>query len=216
MDYDYLKVSDGTGDVALMHVDAVRAALSDTLVPDTTDNVPDKFIATTGTLGSNNLLNPALPITVFLGHLDSGNIIIDSFAPGSTDVGNVETEVIIIKPNTTWANKVAEYMVRQNITSIASSGTPSPDADSEGKYFITALAANATFAAPAGTPIDGQALLIRIKDNGTSRTLAWNAAYRAVGVPLPGATVIGKTMYCGFMYNSAASKWDLIALSQEA
>ena len=76
----------------------------------------------------------------------------------------------------------------------------------------TALAAGATFGAPTGTPVDGQPLVIRIKDNGTARTLAFNASYRAgTDIALPTTTVLSKTMYLGFLYNSADSKWDLIA-----
>jgi hypothetical protein len=99
------------------------------------------------------------------------------------------------------------------VVTTASSATPTPNGE---LFTVTALAAGATFAAPAGTPVNGQRLLIRIKDNGTARTLAWNAIYRAVGVPLPTTTVIGKTIYVGIIYNSADSKWDVIATAQEA
>lgn len=102
------------------------------------------------------------------------------------------------------------------VGTIASSSTPTPDADANDVFTVTALAANATFAAPSGTPSNGQSLLIRIKDNGTARTLAWNAIYRAVGVTLPATTVISKVLYIGCIYNSAASKWDVLGVSQEA
>ncbi len=96
----------------------------------------------------------------------------------------------------------------------ASSATPTPDADSHDVYTITALAVNATFGAPTGTPTNGQKLIIRIEDNGTARTLAWNAAYRAgTDVALPLTTVLGKVMYLGFMWNSTDSKWDLLAVT---
>ena len=62
----------------------------------------------------------------------------------------------------------------------------------------------------------GQKLTIRIKDNGTARTLAWNAIYRACGVPLPTITVASKTMYVGCIYNSSDTKWDVVSLTQEA
>lgn len=103
------------------------------------------------------------------------------------------------------------------ITSTASSSTPTPVGSAERNQFnVTALAATATFAAPSGTPADGNTLVIRIKDNGTARTLAWNAIYRAVGVVLPLTTVISKTMYVGCRYNAADSKWDVIAVTREA
>lgn len=102
------------------------------------------------------------------------------------------------------------------MSTTASSATPTPNGDTTDHYTVTALAAGATFGAPTGTPTDGQNLVIRIKDNGTARTLAWNAIYRAVGVTLPTTTVISKTLYLGFKYNSADSKWDCLATAQEA
>ena len=105
--------------------------------------------------------------------------------------------------------------ITPRVGTTASSSTPTPTGDSSDLYTVTALAANATFAAPSGTPMDGQKLLIRIKDNGTARTLGWNAIYRAVGVTLPTTTVISKTLYVGCMYNSADTKWDVLATALE-
>jgi hypothetical protein len=98
----------------------------------------------------------------------------------------------------------------------ASSATPTPNADADGQFNLTALAANATFGAPTGTPTGGQKLMIRIKDNGTARTLAYNAIYRAIGITLPTTTVISKTLYIACIYNAADTKWDAIATAQEA
>ncbi len=97
-----------------------------------------------------------------------------------------------------------------------SSTTPTPNADTTDVYILTALAAGATFGAPTGTPVEAQNLLIRVTDNGTARALSWNAAYRAVGVTLPTTTVISKTLYVGARWNSTASKWDVLAVAQEA
>jgi hypothetical protein len=98
----------------------------------------------------------------------------------------------------------------------ASSATPTPNADTDDVFTVTALSTGATFGAPTGTPSDGQRLTIRIKDNGSGQTLAYNAIYRAVGVTLPTTTVASKTIYLTMIYNSADTKWDVIAFSQEA
>lgn len=97
----------------------------------------------------------------------------------------------------------------------SSSSTPAPTGDAKDNYYqLTALATAPTFAAPSGTPADGNTLLIRIKDNGTARALAWNAIYRGgTSIALPTTTTISKTMYVQFIYNSADSKWDLIGLT---
>jgi hypothetical protein len=101
------------------------------------------------------------------------------------------------------------------VTTTASSATPTPNADTSTIFTVTALAADAVFAAPTGTPQDGQDLLIRIKDNATPRTLGWNAIYRAgTDFALPTTTVASETMYIQFIYNSADAKWDAIGLTQ--
>lgn len=120
MDYDFLPVSDGTGDAALMHVSADRSVGDLVVVVDTVSKVPSKFIATSGTLLPTGLLNPST-ITNFKGHLDGSNIAIDSFEPGSSDIGHTEGQVVIIKPNTGWANRVAKFI--KNAT-----GTGTPEA----------------------------------------------------------------------------------------
>lgn len=101
--------------------------------------------------------------------------------------------------------------ITKRVVSTASSATPTPDADITDVYVLTALAAAAAFATPSGTPTDGQALIIRILDNGTARALTWNAIYREGDIPLPTTTVVSQTMYLGFLYNDADSKWDLVA-----
>lgn len=106
----------------------------------------------------------------------------------------------------------ARQLASPLVNTVASSATPTPAVDTTDHYTVTALATNATFGAPTGTPVDGQKLTIRIKDNGTARTLGFNAIYRAgTDVTLPTTTVISKTMYLGFVYNSADTKWDLVA-----
>lgn len=100
--------------------------------------------------------------------------------------------------------------------SSAASGDMTPDLASFDVYARTALAAACTINAPTGTPVDGQRLLIRLKDNGTARAITWNAVFRALGTTLPTTTVIGKTTYVGAIYNAADTKWDVIAVAQEA
>jgi hypothetical protein len=113
----------------------------------------------------------------------------------------------------TTAQSIANLttFVAPRVTNATSSSTPTPNAGTTDIYTLTALAAAATFGAPSGSPVDGQKLIIRIFDNGTSQTLAWNSAYNAGGNVLPTATVVGKWLYLGFMYNTNNSKWDFVA-----
>lgn len=114
-------------------------------------------------------------------------------------------------------NLISSTNIIEEITTTASSATPTPTGGSLKNFFtVTALAAGATFGAPSGTPVNGNTIIMRVKDNGTARTLAYNAIYRAIGVTLPTTTVISKTMYFGMKYNSTDSKWDIIAYGIEA
>jgi microcystin-dependent protein len=106
MDYDVLKASDGTGQAVLAHITANRLPGSSTIAVDSVAKWPAKFIATTGTVGSNNFLVPS-SVREFMGHLDSGNIIIDSWMPGFANDGNTVGQVVIIKQTTSWADLIA-------------------------------------------------------------------------------------------------------------
>jgi hypothetical protein len=80
---------------------------------------------------------------------------------------------------------------------------------------ITAQAVNLTLANPTGTVISNSPLMIRIKDNGTPRTITFDTQYRAIGVTLPTTTTANKTMYLGMIYNATDTKWDIIGYNQE-
>ncbi len=102
------------------------------------------------------------------------------------------------------------------IASISSAATITPTADSGNQYCINALATNATINAPSGTPGDGQKLLLRIKDNGVSRTLSWSASYRVIGTTLPSTTTASKITYVGCVYNAPDGVWDVVAVTTQA
>lgn len=101
-----------------------------------------------------------------------------------------------------------------NVQSVESSSTVTPT-DSDDMVVITAQAVPLTLANPTGTWAQGKDLLIRIKDDGTSRAISYDTGYRAVGITLPTFTTSNKTIYLGIVYNSNASKWDVIGVSIE-
>lgn len=108
-----------------------------------------------------------------------------------------------------------EWRRTLTVQTIASATTVTPNSDQYNQINVTALAVNATISDPTGTPKDGQSLIIRIKDNGTFRTLAWGSAYRPVGAALPVGTIPNMTVYVGMKYNNADSVWDVLAVAQE-
>lgn len=118
-DNEFLSVSNGSGDAALMHVNGSGRLTGATTIPvDTVANVPTKFFATYGVLGPDGLITSASARN-FKGHVSGSNLVIDGFLPGSTDNGNSVGDVVIIKPQTHWANTVATFI--KNITNF---GTP--------------------------------------------------------------------------------------------
>lgn len=113
------------------------------------------------------------------------------------------------------ADTVDGGTISPNIQSVASAGTVTPTFIND-QVNITAQAAGLTLANPTGTAIDGRMLIVRIKDNGTARAIGYGTQYRAIGVTLPTTTVISKTLYLGFIFNNDDTKWDCVAVSQEA
>lgn len=108
------------------------------------------------------------------------------------------------------------FFQRSGTQTTTSTATLTINADLQDLGVITAQAAALTIAAPTGTPIQGQKLIFRIKDNGTARAITWNAIFRVIGVTLPTTTVINKTTYVGCIYNSTDTKWDVVVVNTEA
>ena len=69
---------------------------------------------------------------------------------------------------------------------------------------------------PTGTAIDGHAIAIKLKDNGTARAISYGTNYRAVGVTLPVTTVANKILYLAAIYSTADTKWDVVSVVKEA
>jgi hypothetical protein len=113
------------------------------------------------------------------------------------------------------AQTLTNKRIDPRVSSAASTATLTPDVSAFDQYNLTAQAAALTVAAPTGTPVDGNKLILRILDNGTSRAITWNATYTSFGVPLPAATTINKTLYVGCIYNANNTRWDVIAVNQQ-
>ena len=101
------------------------------------------------------------------------------------------------------------------VQSVTSSATVTPTF-SDDAVKITAQAAGLTLANPSGTAVPFWGWAIRIKDNGTARSISYGTQYRAIGVSLSTTTVISKTLYLGCIWNNDDSKVDVVAVAQEA
>jgi hypothetical protein len=105
------------------------------------------------------------------------------------------------------------------VVASGTSGTLTPNGDTTDLYEAEGLTGAITLAQPSGTPVDGQRLMIRLKDDGTARGITWTTsagAFRAVGITLPTTTVISKVTYVGCVYNSTDSFWDAVATVTQA
>ncbi len=132
---------------------------------------------------------------------------------------NVVKSAVDAKASLTGTETLTNKRINPRLVTAASYTTDtgtSLDVSTCDQFEITAQAGALLFNAPGGTPLGGQKLIIRIKDNGTARALTYNAIFRALGNALPTTTVLSKTLYMGFIYNATDTKWDLVAVAQEA
>jgi hypothetical protein len=108
------------------------------------------------------------------------------------------------------------FSIAPTVQEIVSSASVTPTS-SDGLVIITAQAEGLTLQNPTGTWLQGQDLMIRIKDDGTNRSIAYGTNYRAIGVILPTFTTATKTIYLGIIYNSSETpaKWDVIGVSTQ-
>jgi len=116
--------------------------------------------------------------------------------------------------STDWSAFNAKADITPRLQTVTSSATVTPTSTND-LVTITAQAAGLTIANPTGTMVEGQALMIRIKDNGTGRSIAFGTNYRALGIILPTTTIANKTTYLGCIWNSTDTKFDVVGLNQE-
>lgn len=112
----------------------------------------------------------------------------------------------------TFTNK--RVTKRVTAASDATSITPDGDTADVVTQANTQALGTLTINSPSGTPTNGQELTLRIKST-NAHTYSFNAIYRgSLDTPLP-TTHSGSSLtdYLKFIYNSADSKWDLIAIA---
>ena len=171
-------------------------------------------VSVTGNITANNgmftnIVNVAShtgAVVSVTGNVTGGNILTAGLisATGNITVGNISAVGGI------------SGLINPRTVTTTSNAAVTPNIAVYDQYNYTALAANLTINAPTGSPVDGNKILFRIIDNGTTRTLTWNATYTAIGVTLPVATTANKMVYVGCVYNSTNTRWDAIAVSTQA
>jgi hypothetical protein len=147
----------------------------------------------------------------------AANSFVLSNAQGQVDTSAVQKAIpsgVVL--GTTDTQTLTNKRINPRVSTAASTATLTPDIASFDQVNLTAQAEALTIAAPTGTPVDSNRLIIRLLDNGTSRAITWNGTYRAVGIVLPANTVVGKTTYVGCLYNAFNSCWDVVAVITQA
>jgi hypothetical protein len=183
-------------------------------LPVTTSSTKLSFVPSTGTLTASAMtLGSALPVASGgTGATTLTGLVVGNGTSAFTTVTAPTGTVVGTSDAQTLTNK----RIDPRVSSTTSASSVTPTIASFDIYAFTALAAGLTINAPTGTPVDGDKLMFRILDNGTSQTLSWNATYTIIGVTLPAATTVNKTTYVGCIYNANNTRWDVIAVTTQA
>ncbi len=147
------------------------------------------------------------------GNIELGNATDTTIARVSAGVISVEgVTVPTISSTSTITNKRNEPRTVSATSYTTNTGTSLTVATTD-VFVITAQAGALKFNNPGGTPVNGEKLIIRIKDDGTARALTYDTQFRASSdLALPTTTILSKTLYMGFIFNSTDTTWDLLAV----
>jgi len=146
-------------------------------------------------------------------------VITDETGTGSLVFGTSPTltSPTLITPN--LGNATATTLtgrILPRVVTIVSTATPAINTDLYDAVSITALATGISSISITGSPNNFDKLLFRIKDNGTSRTIAWGTSFVQMGASLPTSTVAGKILTIGFIYDSILTKWGCVVTTQQS
>lgn len=114
-----------------------------------------------------------------------------------------------IAGDSTVATAMSEVRHKPRIRVQTDVTTLSPDIDNYNYERVTGQTGGITVANPAGTPYDGEGLLIEITGTG-ARAISWGSDYESnsqYGLSLPSTTVTTKTTFVTFVWSAARSKW---------
>ena len=124
-------------------------------------------------------------------------------------------DVTTIGVGTDATQTLTNKRIDPRTSTAATTATLTPDISAFDQYNLTAQDHALTVAAPTGTPVDGNKIILRRLDNATAPAITWNATYTVIGTTLPTTTTINKMLYVGCIYNSTNTRWDVVAVTTQ-
>lgn len=204
-DIEYIRASDGNGEPPRASVTVTRSIGATTLTVDAVTNWPTKFVATSGVLNTETgVLDPGT-VKVFKGRIESGHIEIEAFAPGYTDAGNAVGDVVVLKPNTLWADIIADSLDAIS-TSIDTDGTLTTAATTEATTATKAsLQADANFRTKQRVSIGTTATTLT-PDISTASVYELSAQASALTIAAPAGTPNEKDVLLFFIKDNGTAR----------
>jgi len=153
----------------------------------------------------------------------AGNYLVGNGAGALVDTAPPTGGFVGVTATQTLTNK----RITARVSSTASIGSPLAwNSDNYDQYCATAQSGAFTISADAGTPTDGQRIVFRVEDNGTTRTITFTGGSSKSFQPCVGgftvsgsnwtiATTANKALYIGAIYNANTSRWDITAITEE-
>jgi len=175
----------------------------------------------TDTLTANHASGAGIGLLITKGGNNEGLKVNKTSGSGNaaTIIGTLEATTLVKTGGTSsqflMADGTISTFMTPRVQSVTSNATVTPTSTND-LVKITAQAAGLTLANPTGTFAEGQSLIIRIKDDGTARSITYGSDYRAIGVTLPTTTVLSKTTYLGIIFNDTDTKWDVVGVTTQA
>jgi hypothetical protein len=187
----------------------------------TTNAIQITHSGSTDTLTANHTSGSGIGLLITKGGNNEGLKVNKTSGSGNaaTIIGTLEATTLVKTGGTSTQFLMADGSTSTSmiprVQSVASSATVTATSTND-IVTITAQAEGLTLANPTGTFAEGQALIIRIKDDGTARSITYGSDYRAIGVTLPTTTVLSKTTYLGIIFNDTDTKWDVVGVTTQA
>jgi len=187
----------------------------------TTNAIQITHSGSTDTLTATHSSGSGIGLLITKGGANEGLKVNKTSGSGNaaTIIGTLEATTLVKTGGTSSQYLMADGSVSTSmnprVQTVASSATVTATSTND-IVTITAQAVGLTLANPTGAFVEGQSLIIRIKDNGTARTIAYGANFRAIGVIAPTTTVANKTTYIGCIFNSTDTKFDIVGTCTEA